>query len=521
MKVYLLFIIAFLTLNIWAQPGGGGGLIIGGYYNGDLREITPYDTSLHVRLFILTDTSLNSKITQELYDTKYFLPPAYRISERYNGDEFVNERLLLTYLQDTMLIDFLGIIPGNGAGAKGYLDSVIFKKGYFRYFLQKRNEGNVNFIKHYKNINANFLLEKNLPATFYLHKGEYNFLKKKFELALADVNKSIEMGLLTNDKDEAILYLCKVNSELGNLDKAIANISELISLHSTKQFYEKINGLDILKDNYHTRIELFIKNNQLNKALIDYDSIVSISNYYLEFSNEKGYYLSYNPMYYMNENIERAIFKMKYLKDSKGAVIDLKQFISKIPNKPKNESPQGVSDFNNTYFVLALAEYNVGDLKSAFKHWLRAEELWYGYQNNSNDIIVHYDTLIKKHPRVPELYLSRGIAYYIKGAAFNGGGSSQICYEKSLEDLKKTEALGLTDFRIDLYRALVFYMQKKYNEALEQINISISKNDNDPRVFITRYWIRDKLGEVKGGNNKNDKDWNQYMNLMKNWKFEK
>ena len=77
----------------------------------------------------------------------------------------------------------------------------------------------------------------------------------------------------------------------------------------------------------------------------------------------------------------------------------------------------------------------------------------------------------------------------------------------------------MTDYRINMYRANIFYQQKKYEEALEQINIALSKNNKVPFLYQIRYDIRKKLGQVE--NEKTDADLIKNEELKKEWKFEK
>ena len=119
------------------------------------------------------------------------------------------------------------------------------------------------------------------------------------------------------------------------------------------------------------------------------------------------------------------------------------------------------------------------------------------------------------------LYLARALAHKNRAVGTGWGEHINEFLLLSINDLNRAEFLGLKDFRINMYRAVVLSQQKKYDAALEQINIAVSKSEKDPRVYINRYFIRDKLGQVKNRDNKTDPDWIKYKELMKTWVFEK
>jgi hypothetical protein len=128
-RIIILLTLTLLTSNLFGQPGGGGGLYIAGFYNKQLKEINYNDTSFKTRIFALNDTSINSKITQEILPSngKSLSPP------------FSNQRMFIIYNNDSMIIDFFNVMPENGGGNFDYMDSVIFKHGHYRYFRYPNN----------------------------------------------------------------------------------------------------------------------------------------------------------------------------------------------------------------------------------------------------------------------------------------------------------------------------------------------------------------------------------------------
>ncbi|GAL86881.1 hypothetical protein MYP_4111 [Sporocytophaga myxococcoides] len=126
-----------------------------------------------------------------------------------------------------------------------------------------------------------------------------------------------------------------------------------------------------------------------------------------------------------------------------------------------SDSPLGLSEYYDVYFVFALAEYLNGDKKSAFRHWLKTEEYGYGkYRYDSP--ISHFDSIIGKNPRNPEIYLARAISYYVRAFSIGRGEEANRYCNEALNDIRKAEESGMKDdYRINMNRALVLEAIKK------------------------------------------------------------
>ncbi len=540
MRTIIVILLSICVITALAQPGGGGGLNINSFYNSSFEKIKVSDSSFKVRLFALIDTSINSKITHEVLPANYqHLSHSYDIYQTNNEINMSNQRMLIAYRMDTMIIDFLGIMEENGAGVVGNIDSVVFQRGYFRYFMGRNlysffsgltpytrerlshifeKTDNQPFIAFSEDISASFLLESNLPSTYYLRRAAYYISEKNFEGALTDLSKSEKLRLKPKDYEEYLWLLSNIYEQQENLDEAISRLSDLIEIKSKREYwsfneYNNYNVLEHIKECYRSRSKLFIKKEQFDKALVDFDSLVEISQYYFNYSNNSGYVLSFDSNNNLKENIERAMFKMTYLRDYKGAKYDL---MAKIKSRPITHL--NAPGYCDTYFVLGIAEYKEGDKESAFHHWFKAMELGYA-QTSSDYAVVHFDSIIRLNQKSPENYLSRGIANYRRGPYLGWGDQTTQCFNRALIDIGKAEELGLKNFRINVYRAKVLTQLKKYNEALKEINIAISKKPLDPICYMTRYDIRTQLGQTKWGD-KSDPDLEKYNDLAKTWKFE-
>jgi tetratricopeptide (TPR) repeat protein len=536
-KLFFLFLLLLVSGKVAAQPGGGGGLVIGSLFSNKLDSINLLtDTALSIRTFILAE----GKVYQETFLYQIFLkekgnlrisrhhhgfglPPANDINEDRYADRESNQRMYLVYKQDTMIIDFMGIIGENGMGNSDTMDSLVIQKGYFKYNRSKHNNRSYKpeeddsikkwiahgltrhtryilsqkgYITSTSRIDLSFLREDKLPSSYFLKRAAYYLQNEEPSLALADINKGIEKnkGATTC---EALYLFCDAYTKTGDYDKAIENITLAIDC-TRDRTYEDWEGK---VENYRTRIELFITQKKYHLALRDYNTIVRISQDTI------------------GATIERAGFKMKYLKAYQSAISDLKLIIDSIPDNHLRDRPQGWSEYCTTYFTLATAEYLNGNTAAAFRYWLKAEEFGYG-QSSSLTVVDHFDSIITQHPKAPLLYLSRALAHAKRAPYLGWGEQTTTCFNNALSDISTAEALGLNDHRINMYRSWVLNQLKRHEEALKAIDKAIAKNSTDPRCFSIRYDIRNRLGQTKWGD-KNDTDLTRFNKLLQDWKWVK
>jgi len=518
--------------KLYAQPGGGGGLGIVDFYSSKLDRLDiSSDTSLKIRTFSMLEGKLNQerymfqplpkengkvRIYHPDYGTR--LPP----TDDRDGysDKSSIQRMYIVYQKDTMIIDFYEIIGENGAGRADRMDSLVIQRGYFKFHRSKKigksfnredydrnvkllkngltfytvNQlSNAGYIEYNPTIDISFLLEKNLSASYFFERAKYYLKFDQPKLALEDIEKGIEKN--NGQKNCETLYLlCDAYNKAGQYKKAIESVSQAILC--------KCYGRSEDWEAYWTRIDLFIKLKKYNRALEDFNTLLVIS------EDKQGV------------KRKQANFKMKYLKDYKGAISDLKTITDVIPDNHMSDGPLEQSEYSDTYFDLAYAEYLNGDKKSAFRHWLKAEE--FGYSRLKYDSpIIFFDSIITRNPQSAEIYLARSIAFYDRSFNVNTKEEFEKYFNDALADICKASESGMKDdYRISMYRASVLIKLNKYDEAMKEIDKSILKNNTDPRCYLIRYGIREKLGQAKLGD-KSDPDLSRAKLLLKNWKWEK
>ncbi len=538
MRSLSILILLFTSFSIlYSQPGGGGGLYIQHLFGSDFRRIDLLsDTNIiYIRTFLLHNNNLHHEtfVYQDLrsshfrYGSRYeskdglYLPPNHEFVHQEYNDYASDQRILIILSGDTMLIDFVGITGENGGGFVDSMDSLVFQKGHYIYYRRKPDKldqsyekrqhdrsilkkgftpytysvlSAAGYISSKKITDLSFLIDKNFPSSYYFHLARYLLQKNAIDTVLKVIDKGLEKN--NNEKNCEIIFLYTDAYKATNqIEKAIASISEGMNCKR----YEW--GEDSKAVNLSERAELYVLQKQYEKALADYNAMVMSS------KNK------------LRANIKRAEFKIKYLKDYKGAVNDLKNDIEAIPEDHNRNQPNVISYYDETYFALGLAHYYNKEYTEAFTCWLKAMQCGYA-QTSADYALLHFDSIIKAHPAVAENYLSRAIANYKRGPYLGWGDETKEVFQKALNDINKAEEVGMKDYRINLYRAMVLNVLKKHTEALLEINEAIKKNVSDPVNYLTRYNIRRDLGQTKWGD-KTDADWVRFQELSKTWRFEK
>src|ERR1043166_8678021 len=125
----VLFMYLALSFNapLFAQPGGGGGLVISNFYSDKLERIDLlHNPSLKIRTFLLSGTN----IAQETFLFEKFQKengkpvinsPAYGFGLPSPMEPGVDayphrksdQRMLIFFRKDTMIVDFIGIMGEN------------------------------------------------------------------------------------------------------------------------------------------------------------------------------------------------------------------------------------------------------------------------------------------------------------------------------------------------------------------------------------------------------------------------
>ena len=142
----IIVIFLLVSVRLWGQPGGGGGLRVLNVYDEHKR---PVDVEqLKVKLLKLNRVA-NIVAEEDFYvgrneEKMIVIPPSNHFSKTQQG-------LVITYKNKTYRIDFEGVIGTNGAGRVEEIDSLVLFKPYI---LSKRSYdyqslGREEFNKYY------------------------------------------------------------------------------------------------------------------------------------------------------------------------------------------------------------------------------------------------------------------------------------------------------------------------------------------------------------------------------------
>ncbi len=393
--IWFFFSIAFCH----AQPGGGGGLTFGQLYSKDFKAIDLKSPDLKIRNFILAGNGIN----EELYDIR----PLHLIPSKWNYyfDREVacsNQRLLIYYKNEIMIVDLLNILQENGMGNSDRMDSLVFIKGHFtmvtnqyandRNENRQRNDAILNngltpfttlslsesgLIKYNNNTDVSFLNEDKLTAHFILKRGVQSFRKEKYDAAITDIYTAIRKGLSAPGREEALSTLSSCYSKKNEFEKSVELLTEIINSRNVKDNYR-------LMHYYKARIEAYTSLKEYNKALADFDYII------LNTLENQTVFIA-----------EKAHYKEKYFSDCASAIQDFENLIDEIPGDHLRDRPGGWSEYADSYFAYGSLEYTCSHFENAFKLWLKAMEFGYA-QTSAPYAVEFFDSIIRAFPAEPK-----------------------------------------------------------------------------------------------------------------------
>jgi tetratricopeptide (TPR) repeat protein len=501
-----------------SQPGGGGGLAIIGFYDSQGRPVKKEAIAV-VRTFVLRNR-------QELLYENYPDDPTSSAGRRYgyaNGQSFiflppfkdesgklkhedVDQRVMINYQDQWMMIDFTNIPGENGGGHVDAMDSLVFQPGYFQLDQQKKSKrsndatekqirqwlksgitpytanllSEAGRLNYSPSINLGFLAESLLPASYYVHLGQYYFQKKMYN----DVFSTIRIASSRNKNNalqcEILYLLANTYEQIQDYNNAIAAITGALRCKRSKWDEEPE------ADNLRYRAELLTKAGRLNEALQDYNNIINIT-------EDK-----------LSAQIALLHFLIEAQHDYQTAIQIVQELLSSKPDDKYEDAMGFRSDYNVVYYLMAEALYRNNQWAAAWPYYLKAEQTGYNY-SSSYQPIDRFDQLIAKHPGIPELYLSRALALYQRAPYMGWGDSTRYHFQRALDDLQSAETFGYKSYLLYMYRANILNQNKQYQEALKAINKAIKKKKDHLYSYIIRYQIRSNLGLARWGD-KNDSD---------------
>lgn len=162
-KRYATFLaLSMIIVYCYGQPGGPGGIYIDKFFDDKFEPINIYnDTNIKIRTFqLMDDKTFKETFLFEKAFKKYDENRRNHVSGSFyfpgKHDKYT-ARMYIIYKSDTMIVDFIGIIPSNASDHRNGIDSVVIKNGYSQYDFYKWYSFNYFFKKD--SIDLTFLPE--------------------------------------------------------------------------------------------------------------------------------------------------------------------------------------------------------------------------------------------------------------------------------------------------------------------------------------------------------------------------
>lgn len=264
----IIFSLCLITINLQAQPGGGGGLIINKIYDEDLKEIKLRENTIQIEIMTL-DSVMNilDKHKVELGKTeKLYLPPLnnYRYSSKTSG-------ILIKYLNKEYRFDFEDIVSKNGGGYKEKIDSLVLFKPYI---LSKRGYYHPS---HKANEFRKYFLLNHLSLK-YLQYGITPYTYEKLSM----------LDLVFNSKNYA--YNRKPKPWMENFKNLYEKFRERNFTHEEKEIKQFLEELDEIIKTYGTNDAFVSFKLQMLYSIESYKKIVQLfENHPFEYSSNMPY----------------------------------------------------------------------------------------------------------------------------------------------------------------------------------------------------------------------------------------
>lgn len=535
-RLLLIYGLLLILLPVRAQPGGGGGIgfrQLYGRVGGQLRPITW--EAAHARVFYLAaggkqPVGPHTSITTEEYSPNFehLYAPA-------------GMRLLLVFQADTMLLDLTRLLEPNGAGFVHRLDSLVVIPGYFGFADSLRYESDPapgltphslaalrarRQLTYRPRTNLDFLAPDRLGANYYLTLAQHHLRWKRPNPALAALDAAEARQPSLRKQANAASMRATAYQQLGQYATAVRWATQALNLtrptyHGPRQLSDgtvDYGSYYMLIGQYHQRQHLYLLQRDYAAALADYDAAAALyTTVYPSGADQRAYRIP--------AAIDRALFLADSLHqpDAYPKAIQLlhqqlqpQERASVWPcDRKMHHQISSYRELNatNDFFRLGTAEYRVGQYKAAFGHWYQALAGGHAYQG-ATALVVHFDSVLQRHPRQPLLLLGRAVAYLSNYEyPTRTEADRQKNLEHALADLAQAEAVGYTAADVLYYQALIFKEQERWADMRRVLDAAIAKVPTAGELYSLRLDARFGLREITQAAVATDPDWLTYQRL--------
>ncbi len=543
----ILFFI-FISANFGlAQPGfGGGGLRIEKFYDEELKEVKLPNPNYKFRAFTLKDTTVGSPIEKEFY----LANPAYigHFNTRYFDNPYHSRwdsfRYYVVKEKDTMVIDFHGIPSPNHNSSADYMDSLVFRKGYHRYFrnpiyfklANKQNKFEKQLLRNgFTPSNIRSLeglgwisVKKNVPSFlkisnkhlpyYYIHRARLN-ISKDPKRAFADIRTAKRSKLTIEEKQHFLYTSYLFNKYHAEPKKALWAITKLAKISAKPEYYDTYWSSYLVIDNLKKKIELRKQLERESNLIKDYDEMVKIAYYGMRNAKDTVQFERYYNALYVNAKNSRTDY-LHRINDYSEEIDKYTKKIEQIPFESTNGKPETRLFFGEEFYYLGKAKFLMGKEKAAFRNWLIFADHG-GSQHLFEEVLPYIDTIVSANPENTQLRLIKG-AMNLHAAFSIHKREREEYLRQALNDFAFIEGSKFDNYKLNYYKAKALFSLHKYDEAKKQVDLAIKRN----KKHALSYLLRHKIHITRNGLENNQfrfksQDYQEYLRLKKNWKFPK
>ncbi|GCL53597.1 tetratricopeptide repeat protein [Microcystis aeruginosa NIES-3806] len=341
------------------------------------------------------------------------------------------------------------------------------------YFFQQKYDLALDDHNKAIELNPNYAMAYSVRATHYSY-------QQKSDLALDDYNKAIELnpnyGLYYRGRGLNYLLQQKYDLALADFNKAIdinpndaGAYNNRGNLYSYQQKYDLAlsdfnKAIDLNRNfakAYENRGNLYSYQQKYELALADYNKAIDIN------PNDAGAYASRGNLYSDLQKYELALADY-----NKAIDINSDDVFSAYFHR-------GIFYHRQQKYDLALADLNKAiELNSNFSHFYFVRGDLYRLQEKYDLALSDYSKAIDINPNYAEAYQIRGILYFY-----------QEKYELALADLNKAIDINPNYAKAYYNRGELYRLQKKYELALADYSKAIDINPN----YAVAYYNRGEL----------------------------
>ncbi|MCZ8250285.1 tetratricopeptide repeat protein [Microcystis sp. LE19-195.1E] len=288
-------------------------------------------------------------------------------------------------------------------------------------------------------------------AAWYVNRGILYRRQQKYELALDDYNKAIELN-----PNHANAYNNRGNlyKDLQKYDLALADYDKAIEINP---------NFAIL---YYNRGGLYYNQQKYELALSDINKAIELNPNYAEAYNNRG--LLYTDL-------------QKY----DLALSDYSKAIDINPNLAEAYVNRGVLYRLQEKYDLALSDYSKAiEINRNLAGTYYNRGVLYHNQQKYDLALADYDKAIELNHNYAEAYYNRGNLYY-----------NLRKYDLALSDYSKAIDINPNDASAYNNRGVLYFGQKKYELALSDYNKAIEINPNLAQAYLGRGGLYAILGQ--------------------------